>query len=122
MIVLLLLVIVIIGYIWLMACFEEPISFDASDQIVFRRETCEIELPWYHRIYTEAYGKLSGIDSEGNEYTKFYYDLPDIFESAEMTCVVSWKDETAKMYIGESRAMEIIDVDFPLVNWSRYYY
>ena len=116
-----LLVALFIGYIWLMARFEEPINFDATSQIVFLRETCEIELPWYHRIYAKAYGKLQGSDPDGNGYTKFYYELPAIFESAEMTCVVSWSDETARMYIGESRAMEVVDRDYPEINWAQRY-
>lgn len=109
------------GYIWLMACFEGPIVRDATDEIAYIHETHDIELPWYHRIYTEAYGKCEGTDALGNAYTAFYYDLPDIFEYAEMNCIVSWSDETARMYIGESRAMEAVDRDYPEINWAQRY-
>ena len=113
------LAIVFIGYIALMAMFEGPIISDVSDQVQLMPATKTISLPWYMNLGVYGWGVQEGIDAEGNTYSQFIYELPELFESTEMRCVVSWVDNTAKLYVGDSRAMDVIDGDFDFVQWDQ---
>ena len=113
------LAVVFIGYIALMAMFEGPIISDVSDQVQLMPGMKTISLPWYMNLGVNGWGVQEGIDAEGNTYSQFIYELPELFESAEMCCLVSWSDNAVKLYVGESRAMEVIDRDFDFVQWDR---
>ena len=107
------LILLFAGYIVLMAAFEGPIRIENPSGIVLDAEGESIELPWYLRAiaqyeFTMTSGHLSS----------FSYALPEIFESTELRVVVSWQDKTCILYIGDSRAMEIISTDFPAADWQ----
>lgn len=106
------------GYICLMALFERPIRVDLTHRLQFSAAEPEIELPWIYRWFTHYEGQTDGYDSEGYRYTQYDYTLPDIFESAEMHCIVDWRTESAVAFIGDSRAMEVISSEFPSVRWN----
>ena len=108
----------LIGYISLMALFERPIRVDLTHRLQFSAAEPEIELPWFYRWFTRYEGQTDGYDSEGYRYTQYDYALPDIFESAEMHCIVYWRTESAVAFIGDSRAMEVISSEFPSVRWN----
>ena len=105
-------------YISLMALFERPIRVDLTHRLQFSAAEPEIELPWIYRWFTRYEGQTDGYDSEGYRYTQYDYALPDIFESAEMHCIVYWRTERAVAFIGDSRAMDIIASEFPSVRWN----
>ena len=107
----------VVGYISLIVLFEGA-RFDISDKVQYNVERHEIELPWYLQIGTSYWGAIEGTDAQGRQYTWFGYEYPAIFESSELNCVVSWEDRTAIAYIGESRGMDIIYVEFPDVAWE----
>ena len=101
-----------------MALFEQPIRVDLTHRLQFSAAEPEIELPWIYRWFTRCEGQIDGYDSEGYRYTQYDYTLPDIFESAEMHCIVDWRTESAVAFIGDSRAMDIIASEFPSVRWN----
>lgn len=101
------------GYIALMTAFEGPIRVENPECIVLNAQEETIELPWYLRAVAEHEFTM-----EAGHLSRFSYALPDVFESAEMHVVVSWADSTCVLYIGDSRAMEIIDADFPNIIWK----
>ena len=105
-------------YIYLMALFEQPIRVDLTHRLQFSAAKPEIELPWFYRWFTRYEGQTDGYDSEGYRYTQYDYVLPDIFESAEMHCIVYWRTESAVAFIGDSRAMYVIASEFPSVRWN----
>ena len=109
---------VAVSYILFMAMLEGPIKMDITNHTQINAQDATIALPWYLRIGIHEWGKNDGIDADGAHYTCFSYELPEIFESAEMNCVVCWEKETAIAYIGESRAMDIIDVEYMDVQWE----
>lgn len=112
------LLLVAVGYIVFMAMLEGPIRLDITDHAQINAQDATIVLPWYLKLGIHEWGKNEGMDSNGVHYTCFSYELPSIFESAEMNCVVCWEKGTAIAYIGESRAMDIIDVEYMDVQWK----
>lgn len=109
---------VFIGYIALIAALEGPIVLNISDRIEYHAAEHEISLPWYLRMVTEPDVQFHGTDARNRQYTWFVYEVPGVVPSTEMDCVVCWDTNTAKAYIGESKAMEIIAVDFPDIQWD----
>ena len=91
---------------------------DKAIRLIREAAEPEIELPWIYRWFTRCEGQIDGYDSEGYRYTQYDYTLPDIFESAEMHCIVDWRTESAVAFIGDSRAMDIIASEFPSVRWN----
>lgn len=118
-IVTILLVLLYAGYIFVMALFESPIRINMTNSIRLSADTHEIELPWYFR-WVSYYGRIEGYDANGNHYTEYCYLLPDIFESAEMSCIVSWETGDTIAFMGNSRGMEVIYLEYPSVTWERY--
>jgi len=109
---------VIGGYFIVLVEFEKPIRIDATDSIQISTTNEDVILPWYLCIGTTYEGKLSGVDMQGKQYTWFYYTLSGIFGSAEMNCIIDWDTHSAIIFIGESRAMDVIHNEFPLVQWK----
>ena len=107
-----------VGYIILMVQFETPIRLNLTNRINLSSATQEIELPWYCRWISRYEWCIEGYDRDGKHYTEYFYTLPSIFESAEMNCIVCWDTGVTIAYIGESRAMYVIDLDFPSVDWK----
>ena len=110
-----------IGYIALIGALEGPIMLDISDRIESHAAEHEISLPWYLHMVAEPdvqFHGIHGTDSHNQQYTWFVYEFPDIVASTEMDCIACWDTNTVKAYIGESKAMEIIKVDFPDIQWN----
>lgn len=95
---------------------EGSSRFDATGRVNLITEERRIELPWY-LSGAELYHSQTGKDADGDDYSKLYYDLPAFLE-IEMQCVVNWTDETAVAYVGELRCMDVIDLDYPNVEWN----
>ena len=106
-------------YIWILSMFDGPIIADISDQVKYDSVLKEIYLPWYLNLGSEEFARWDGKDADEKAYTWFSYDLSALWEYAEMNCIVSWSDESAKLYVGESRAMFYIDEDFAHVDWRQ---
>lgn len=101
-----------------MAKFENPIIIDGSKSVILVNDQNDIILPWYCSLGIEKYSQVEGYDRDKNHYTWFIYDLPTIFESSEMHCLVSWSSQKTKIYVGESKAMDIIFKDYKDVQWE----
>lgn len=101
------------GYIALMTAFEGPIRIENPAFVSLNTDERSIDLPWYLNIGIEHDFTMT---ADGHSY--FCYTLPDLFESAEMSIVAAWEEPSCIMYIGDSRAMEIIDADFPDIIWK----
>ena len=110
-------VLIACSYIYILMMFQGPIVADISDRVRYDSVMKEISLPWYLMLGTEEDVRWDGTDADGNSYTWFSYELSDLWEDAEMNCIVSWNDESAKLYVGEPRAMFYIDEDFQNVEW-----
>lgn len=106
------------AYIVLMAKFEEPICIDLTDHVQLSVEDQTLLLPWYMRVGITYDYKLNGTDMVGREYTKFSYALPEIFESSELNCIVCWETKQVIAFIGDTRAMFVIDEAFPELQWN----
>lgn len=117
-IVVVVLVLIYVGYIALMVEFEGPIRLDLTNRIQLSPTAQTIELPWYCKWIASYYGQREGYDESGNHYTEYYYELPDVFESAELNCIVCWETEEVIAFMGESRGMDVIDREFPSVCWD----
>ncbi len=111
-------ILVSIAYIVLMVKFNDPISVDLTDVAELSIGNQTLTLPWYMRIGISYDGKLNASDTTGCQYTNFLYTLPEAFESSEMNCIVCWDTGKVIAFIGESRAMNIIDETFPYLKWN----
>lgn len=113
-------ILIVCGYIYILTLFQGPIVADISDQVQYDSVAKEITLPWYLKFGSTELSQWNrnGIDKDGNSYTWFAYELSDLWEDAEMNCIVSWNDENAKLYVGEPRAMFCIDENYADVEWS----
>ena len=101
------------GYIALMAAFEGPIRIENPAFVSLNADECSIDLPWYlSAVITHDFTMTA------DGHSCFCYTLPDLFESAEISIVITWEEPSCIAYIGESRAMDIIDVDFPDIIWK----
>lgn len=118
-IVTILLVLLYAGYIFVMALFESPIRINMTNSIRLSTDTHEIELPWYFR-WVSFDGGIEGHDANGNHYTWYVYSLPAVFESTELHCVVCWETGVTIAFMGESRGMDVVKLEFPSVSWERY--
>ena len=118
-IVAILLVLLYAGYIFVMALFESPIRINMTNSIRLSTDTHEIELPWYFR-WVSFDGRIEGHDANGNHYTRYVYSLPAVFESTELHCVVCWETGVTIAFMGESRGMDVVKLEFPSVSWERY--
>jgi len=105
------------GYICTLAMFQGPIVADISDHVQFDMSKKMITLPWYLSFGNRESAWWYGEDADGNTYTWFYYEMPVIWEDAEMNCIVSWQNKNTKLYLGESKAMECIKADYTYVDW-----
>lgn len=105
-------VIVVIGYLLLMTALESSIMLDISDHVQILPVENEIVLPWYLRIGTQPDIRFSGTNGDGQFCTLFCYTLPEIFESAEMHCIVCWESGEAVAYIGESKGLDVFGTAF----------
>jgi len=101
------------GYIALMAAFEGPIRIENPEFITLNVEDRTVDMPWYLNAIADHDCTFV---SEG--HSRFCYSLPDIFESAEMHIVAAWEEPSCVAYIGDTRAMEVIDADFPHIIWK----
>lgn len=110
--------ILVVGYLTLMVKFKEPMRLDLTEQVQLSVSSREISLPWYLGCGTRYVGKIDGTDDIGNHYTQYYYTLPDLFESPELNCIVCWETNSVIAFIGESRAMDVIEFEFPTVCWN----
>lgn len=106
------------AYIVLMTKFETPICIDLTDQVQLSIEDHTLILPWYLHIGISYDCKFNGSDKSGQSFTEFIYALPEAFESAELHCVVCWETQKAIAFIGDSRAMFIINEAFPSIQWE----
>lgn len=113
-----LIALVVCGSIYILMMFQGPIVADISERVQYDSDLKEISLPWYLKMGIEEFARWDGVDADGKSYTWFSYELPDLWEDAEMECIVSWSDESTKLYLGEPRAMDCIDEDFDYVEWS----
>lgn len=113
-----LIVMVILLYLGIMAMLQGPIVREVTDKIGFLTSVKEIELPWYLDFWLENDLIFEGVDEVENHYTWFSYSLPDIFEDAEVVIIVSWQDCRATLFAGESRAMDIIKTEYPMIMWN----
>lgn len=112
------LIVIFAAYIVLMALFEGPIRIDLTDHVQLSVEDHTLKLPWYMSVGVTYDCQFDGTDMAGQEYTKFIYVLPEAFESSELDCVVCWETSTVIAFIGESRAMHVVECEFPTVDWS----
>ena len=108
---------VIAAYFGFMIAFQSPVVCDITADTQFFVSEKEIELPWYLDLWLDDELIFEGTDAAGNLYTWFSYDLPDLFEDSEAIIVVAWQDCRATLFAGESRAMDVVDVEFPMVEW-----
>lgn len=115
------LVVIYAAYIVLMAMFEGPLRIDLTNHVQLSVEDQTITLPWYMCVGTTYYGKIDGIDLEGRKYTRFLYDLPEVFESAELNCTVCWETKQVIAFVGDTRAISANGEAFPEVIWDKYY-
>ena len=113
----LLAIVISVAYIALMTRFEEPICIDLTNAAQVSVENQTITLPWYLEICTTLDCSFSCTDAAGNHYTKFIYAMPTAFESAELNCIVCWETESVTAFLGDSRAMFVIDTAFPALQW-----
>lgn len=90
---------------------------DVFNDIQLNADEHKITLPWYLRTGTAYAGVLEGHDAKMRRYTLCCHTLPDIFESEELNCLVSWEERIAIAYIGESRAMDILYEETPGIQW-----
>ena len=113
------LILCFIGEVLLQAMFETPIMIDDPCFVNLDTNTQEISLKWFLGLLLEDEGlQMDGIDEQGKRYSWFLCELPDTLQ-AEIDIVVSWDTNSAKAYIGESKAMDIIKYwDFPEVLWN----
>ena len=112
------LIVIFIAYIILMVRFEDPICVDLTDHVQLSVEDQTLRLPWYMCIGITYDCKFNGSDMAGRSYTKFSYALPEVFESAELNCIVCWETKKVIAFIGDTRAMNIIDETFPTLQWN----
>ena len=110
---------VLIGYVALMALFEGTIKADVSDRIHLIPSEKAIVLPWYMSLGVREWGVREGTDDAGNAYSEFIYELPEIWEDSEMIMIVSWEDQQAMLYAGQSRAMDVVDREYGFVRWEQ---
>lgn len=114
----LILLVIFAAYIVLMAMFEEPICIDLTDHVQLSVEDQTLQLPWYMCLGITYDYKLDATDMAGRQYTKFSYALPEIFESSELNCIVCWETKQVIAFIGDTRAMFVIDEAFPELQWN----
>lgn len=112
------LIVVFVTYIALMSMFEDPICIDLTDQVQLSIEDHTLILPWYLRIGISYDCKFNGSDKSGQSFTEFIYALPEAFESAELHCVVCWETQNVIAFVGDSRAMFVVDETFPSIQWE----
>lgn len=110
--------VMIAAYIVLMAKFEEPLCIDLTDHVHLSVEDQTLKLPWYMCVGITYDYELNGTDMAGREYTRFSYALPGIFESSELNCIVCWETRRVIAFIGDTRAMFVIDEAFPELQWN----
>ena len=116
---LIVIVIMLIGYVYIMALFEGPII--VRDSPFVRPNFSQKEIHFAKLIETYIFCDVyqrDGLDNQGNEYIHFMACLPNIFEGAEIHCIYCWTTHESILYIGEGRAMERINTDFSLVIWD----
>lgn len=101
-------VVLFAGYIWLMACLQGFIRVENPSCIALNPEEKTVTLAWYLDPLVSHWNT-----SVSGDHSKFFYELPDLFEDSELIIVVSWPDERCILYAGESRGMDGIDMDFP---------
>lgn len=118
-IVTILLVLLYAGYIFVLALFKGTTRIDMTNSIHLSADTHEIELPWYYR-WVSYDGRIEGYDANGNHYTRYVYSLPAVFESTELHCVVCWETGVTIAFMGESRGMDVVKLEYPSVTWERY--
>lgn len=114
----LMMIVLFTAYVLLMARFEDPIRLDLTDRVQLSVEDQTIKLPWYLSIGITYDCRFDDADMAGREYTKFVYGLPEAFESTELNCIVCWETKQVIAFVGESRAMFVIDEEFSELQWS----
>lgn len=99
------LLIVFVLYIVFMGFVDGGITIDGTGKVQLAQDAKTIVLPPYLR-FARLWNTADGTDTEGNTYTNFMYELPDLFEDAEMCVVVNWTEGKSSIHICESRGME----------------
>lgn len=112
------LIVIISAYILLMAKFEEPLCIDLTNHAQLSVEEQTLKLPWYMNVGITYDCKFNGTDVAGQKYTKFIYALPEVFESSELNCIVCWETKQVIAFIGDTRAMSVMDEVFPELQWN----
>lgn len=111
------LLIVFVLYIVFMGFVDGGITIDGTGKVQLAQDTKTIVLPPYLRFAKLWYTK-DGADADGNAYTNFMYELPDLFEDTEMCVVVNWTEGTSAIHICESRGMEFLLDSHTGVVWE----
>ena len=107
-----------VGYILQMAWLDGTTVLDDPSFVRVDAETEAVALSWYARAVLGDLERMEGVDAAGNRYTWFSCELPEIYESAELDGVVAWSGPRVRVYIGESRGMDVIQRDYPQIEWS----
>ena len=118
LIVVVMLFVMFLVYIITMAILQDPIVFDMTTKVCLNPELETIELPWIVRLLKKTEVEYKGTDTLGNKFSCFSYDLPPLFENVELNIIVSWHECRVTLFIGEGKAMDMIEDKFPLVVWN----